>query len=172
MIGLGRSAIVSLGILALASVAPAGAQENLDVGKSPAQLYAADCAICHKSPQGMTKNSGLFGLSNFLREHYTASRESAAAIAAYVESIDRGPAPAAKHPPRKRSAKGDEKGKEKDKPGKPAEAKSDEPKSAAPKAVEAKPDAAKAGEAKPVDGKPAVVKPKPAKDEKSEKKPD
>ena len=27
------------------------AQENLDLGKSGAQLYAADCAICHKSPQ-------------------------------------------------------------------------------------------------------------------------
>ncbi len=125
----------------------------------------------------MTKNAGLFGLSNFLREHYTASRQSAAAIAAYVGSIDRGPAPAATHPPRKRSAKGDEKGKEKDKTGKPAEAKSGEQKSAAPKAGEAKPEQAKAGEPKPAESKPADSKPvgsmpKAAKDDKSEKKPD
>ena len=111
--GFGRFCIAGLGFLTLASLSSADAQENLDLGKTPAQLYAADCAICHKSPQGMTKNVGPFGLSNFLREHYTASRQSAAAIAAYVESVDKGPPAAAKHPPRKRSAKGDEKGKEK-----------------------------------------------------------
>jgi hypothetical protein len=160
--GFGRFCIAGLGFLTLASLSSADAQENLDLGKTPAQLYAADCAICHKSPQGMTKNVGPFGLSNFLREHYTASRQSAAAIAAYVESVDKGPPAAAKHPPPKRSAKGDEKGKEKDKSGKPAEA----------KAGEAKPEQAKASEPKPVDSKPADGKPKAAKDDKSEKKPD
>ena len=61
---------------------PASAQENIDAGKTPAQLYSQDCAICHKSPSGMARAGGLFGLENFLREHYTASRETAAAIAA------------------------------------------------------------------------------------------
>ena len=97
----------------------AQAQENLDANKTPAQLYAADCAICHKTPQGMTKSSGMFGLADFLREHYTASREAAAAIAAYVQAVDKGPAPPAKKPAGKRTAKGNEKGDEKGKPGEP-----------------------------------------------------
>ena len=61
----------------------ASAQENLDAGKSGAQLYASNCAICHKSAQALNKSGGgLFGLDSFLREHYTSSRESAAAISA------------------------------------------------------------------------------------------
>ena len=41
------------GVLALCFASSAGAQENLDQGKTGAQLYASDCAICHKSPQGL-----------------------------------------------------------------------------------------------------------------------
>ena len=172
MFGFGRGGAAALGFLALASLSPAAAQENLDTGKTPAQLYASDCAICHKTAQGMTRNAGLFGLSSFLREHYTASRESASAIAAYVQSIDKGPPAAVKHPPRKRSAKGDEKGKAKNKTSKSGGDKSDDAKTAGPKASEAKPDQAKASEPKPADSKPAEGKAKTAKDEKSEKKPD
>jgi len=76
-------------VLALFMAVPALAQENLDAGKSPAQLYAQDCAICHKTPHGLSKAGGRWSLQNFLREHYTASRESAAAIAAYLTAIDR-----------------------------------------------------------------------------------
>ncbi len=83
-------------MLALYCVGPALAQENLDSGKTGAQLYASDCAICHKTPAGLTKNSGIMGLDGFLREHYTASRESAGAIAAYLQSVDKGPAPTTK----------------------------------------------------------------------------
>jgi len=179
MICFARVCVIGAGFLALASTGPAIAQENLDLGKTPAQLYAADCAICHKSPQGMTKNAGVFGLSKFLREHYTASRQSAAAIAAYVESVDKGPPPtAAKRPASKRNAKDDDKRKDKDKPG---EAKANDSKTAAPKAGskpgEAKPEQAKASEpkaAEPKSGEPksADPKPKPGNDEKSEKKPD
>ena len=64
-----------------------GAQENLDKGKTGAQLYASDCAICHKSPRSVTQSPGIFGLESFLREHYTASRESAAKIAAYLNGF-------------------------------------------------------------------------------------
>jgi hypothetical protein len=77
-------------VFALFIAVPALAQENIDQGKTPAELYAADCAICHKTPHGLSKAGGLWGLRNFLREHYTASKESAAAIAAYLASIDRG----------------------------------------------------------------------------------
>ncbi len=85
---LGRGIRLAVGTLVLGLAGSAGAQENLDYGKTPAQLYASDCAICHKSPQGLAaKGGGLLGLEGFLREHYTASRESAAAIAGYLRSI-------------------------------------------------------------------------------------
>ena len=63
--------------MALCIAVPAAAQENIDAGKTPAQLYAQDCAICHKTPHGLSRAGGLWGLQNFLREHYTASKESA-----------------------------------------------------------------------------------------------
>ena len=108
MFGIGRNLVCIFGCLAALVAVPAGAQESLDTGKTAAQLFASDCVICHKSPQGLAKSGGVLGLSNFLREHYTASRESAAAIAAYLQSVGGGPAPA---PGRatKRSAKGDDK---------------------------------------------------------------
>jgi hypothetical protein len=163
-IGLGAA------ILALVFAGQASAQENLDSGKTPAQLFASDCAICHKTPSGLSKGGnalgGLLGLQGFLREHYTASREAAAAIAAYVQAADRGPSP----DERKRAAKP----KEKAKPG--------ESQAAKPKAgTEGKPDAksepkatdTKATEA-PADSKPAASAPAEPKAEapKSETKSD
>jgi hypothetical protein len=57
--------------------------------KPPAQLFASDCtgSGCHRAPQGLAKDRGQFGLASFLREHYTNSRESAAALAAYLSSF-------------------------------------------------------------------------------------
>jgi hypothetical protein len=155
-------------VLALFVTVPAAAQENLDQGKSPAQIYASDCAICHKTPQGLSKAGGMFGLQGFLREHYTASKESAAAIAAYLVAVDR------KAPPPKRTSKrtGKPRDKSKEKPktgaAKPAkdkgETKGTEPKSAEPKLAEPKP-------AKPAEAKPAAAKPVEAKaDTKSDTK--
>ncbi len=75
---------------------PAGVSrgENFSAGKSPAQLFASDCtgAGCHKGPQGLGKGGGI-GLAGFLREHYTNSRESAAALANYLSKIPSGPEP-------------------------------------------------------------------------------
>ena len=99
-------AALTIGILALFFGQLAQAQENLDQGKTAADLYASDCAICHKSPRGLSKVGGIFGLQSFLRQHYTASRESAARLAAYLQTIDRGPVPAErrrKAPPPKAS---------------------------------------------------------------------
>jgi hypothetical protein len=160
--GIGGAISVAL----LCSSGAAGAQENLDQGKSAAQLFAANCAICHKSPQGLAKAGGILGLDSFLREHYTASKESAGALAAYLKSMDTGPAAPARAT--KRSAKGDEKTKpdEKKKTGsktdeqKGTDKKPDtgaEPKSSEPKSSESKP-----AETKPSDGRPPdIVAPEP-----------
>jgi outer membrane biosynthesis protein TonB len=66
----------------------ATAQDNFDANKSPAQLFANDCSGCHKSAVGLVKSPGLFGLESYLREHYTASRQAAAAIAGYLRAVD------------------------------------------------------------------------------------
>ena len=67
-----------------ALVAVAHAQVNIDQGKPPAEIFANDCAACHKSTRGLAVGKNSLMLTSFLREHYTASRDQAAALAAYV----------------------------------------------------------------------------------------
>jgi hypothetical protein len=62
----------------------AHAQVNIDQGKSPSEMFASDCATCHKGVRGLAVGKNSLMLSGFLREHYTASREEAASLAAYV----------------------------------------------------------------------------------------
>ncbi len=64
--------------------AAALAQTNIDQGKSPAQIFSEACAGCHKATRGLANGKNSLTLSLFLREHYTASREQAASLAAYV----------------------------------------------------------------------------------------
>ena len=68
--------------------------ENFSAKPAPA-LFNADCtgAGCHKSPQGLGKGQSQSGLAGFLREHYTNSRESAGALAAYILKLPAGPPP-------------------------------------------------------------------------------
>jgi len=72
--------------------------------KPPAALFASDCtgSGCHKGPQGLARKPGigLGGLAGFLREHYTNSRESAAALANYLSKIPSGPEPKEARTPR------------------------------------------------------------------------
>lgn len=156
---------LAIGTLVLILALPAAAQEILGQGKTGAQLFASNCAICHKSPQGMTKSGGIFGLSTFLRQHYTSSRETAAAIAAYVESVDRAA------PPPARRGKADGKGKpaaQRPAPAKPSETKPGETKPAETKPSDSapvegpKPTEAKPAEAKPADSKAGEPKAAPA----------
>ena len=176
MSGFWRRLVCIFGVVVILAAAPAGAQENLDSGKSGAQLFASNCALCHKSAQALRKSGGPLGLSGFLREHYTSSRESAAIIATYLESLGTPPAPG------KRTGKGDEKAKvdekmaepksgetkfvKPDKIGKPPEPKTSEPKNSEPKTSEPKsepkPPDAKASEPKP-DAAPAAKPDKPEK---------
>ncbi len=81
--------------------------------KPAAQLFASDCtgAGCHRGPQGLAKR-GAFGLTSFLRQHYTNSQQSAAALAAYLAGVpgDARPAPRQKAEPRPDATpKGDQK---------------------------------------------------------------
>ena len=69
---------------------PAAGQEDLNRGRTPAQLFASDCADCHRNPRALKRNDPAT-LTRFLRVHYTASRENASALAAYLISL--GPDP-------------------------------------------------------------------------------
>jgi len=125
---LSRRRVPTIGIvaaLALAAVSPmAHAQLNIDQGKSPAEIFATDCAVCHKTTRGLANGKNSLMLSSFLREHYTASRDQAAALAAYVLGAGgSGPAP---------PAPGQKPGPER------ARAAVEEPKTAEPKTAEPK----------------------------------
>ena len=88
----GRTLLCVL-IVAGYGLGPAVAQEDLNRGKTPVQLFASDCADCHRNPRALTRRGNAGALADFLRVHYTASRESAAAIAGYLVSL--GPPPRA-----------------------------------------------------------------------------
>ncbi|MGO9702346.1 MAG: hypothetical protein ACLPX7_24145 [Xanthobacteraceae bacterium] len=75
----------TIGLVAVLAPAMAHAQTNLDQGKSASQIFAAACAECHKAPRGLAKGRNSAALTDFLREHYTTSRDQAAALAAYVQ---------------------------------------------------------------------------------------
>jgi mono/diheme cytochrome c family protein len=131
-----RTFAPTIGFLAIVLSAmiapPAIAQTNIDQGKSPAELFANDCAACHKTTRGLANGENSLSLSVFLREHYTASRDQAAALAAYVLA-NGGNAPAPK--PTVERAKGQEpKGQEQ----KGQEVRGQEPRGQEPKSQEAK----------------------------------
>jgi hypothetical protein len=87
-----------------APLPPATSRGENFSAKPPAALFASDCtgAGCHKGPQGLARNAGPggLGLAGFLREHYTNSRESAAALANYLSKIPAGPEPKEARTPR------------------------------------------------------------------------
>lgn len=76
-----------LAILLIAySALPAQAQD-LDRGKSPAQVFSSNCTACHRGPQGLSKAGDVRATAGFLLQHYTTSAESAGAIAAYLVAV-------------------------------------------------------------------------------------
>src|ERR1700748_1027890 len=80
-----------LGAVYLWCVAPAAAQ-NIDEGKSAQQLYAATCATCHRNPGVLAKGRFRATLFPFLKDHYTTGTAEAWSLAAYLASVDAGPA--------------------------------------------------------------------------------
>jgi hypothetical protein len=90
-------AVVLAALLGIGTPLAALAQEEASKGENfsdkPApQLFQSDCTGggCHKGPQGLAKGQSQSSLAGFLREHYTNSRESAAALASYLMKIPAG----------------------------------------------------------------------------------
>jgi hypothetical protein len=78
-------ATVTLLIGCLTAVA-VHAVENLEAGKSPAQIFAGTCNACHKSPRGLLRSVPPSSLSGFLRQHYTTSSDMANVLSSYLVS--------------------------------------------------------------------------------------
>jgi hypothetical protein len=99
------SRLVAVFIVAGAGLSAQSAltQEDLNRGKTPAQLFASDCADCHRNPRTLAKRENAGALADFLRVHYTASRESAVAIAAYLVSLGPDPRSGSGRPATQRS---------------------------------------------------------------------
>jgi len=94
-----RRIALAIGLFVGLVPALARAQTNIDQGKSPAEIFANDCATCHKSARGLAKGRASYELASFLVEHYTASKAQAAELAAYVLGAGGGePAAAARGP--------------------------------------------------------------------------
>jgi hypothetical protein len=84
----GRFFALAVSIATAVAAVPAQAlAQNLDEGKTPQQLFAADCAACHKSPQSVGRNASV----GFLRQHYTSSARSASLLAGYLASAGAAP---------------------------------------------------------------------------------
>ena len=62
------------------------AQENLDAGKSPSQIFSGTCTACHRSARGLLKTVAPGSLQSFLRQHYTTGPEMAGVLASYLMS--------------------------------------------------------------------------------------
>jgi mono/diheme cytochrome c family protein len=69
-------------IAATISAVPAGAQGNIDAGRTPAQLFADTCAACHRSARDVKRAS-----AGFLRQHYMAGSDEASAMANYLSGV-------------------------------------------------------------------------------------
>lgn len=56
--------------------------QNIDAGKSPAQIFSDTCAACHRNARELRRTS-----TSFLRSHYTTGQEEAAAMSSYLASV-------------------------------------------------------------------------------------
>jgi hypothetical protein len=83
-----RALILATVLFLICAFAPGRslAQENLDAGKSPSQIFAGTCNVCHKSPRGLLKTVSPSSLPSFLRQHYTTSPNMAGVLASYLVS--------------------------------------------------------------------------------------
>ncbi len=86
---LNRALGLAMVILLLSSFAAERAlaqAQNLEAGKSPSQIFAGTCNVCHKSPRGLMKTVTPGALPGFLRQHYTTSSDMAGVVASYLIS--------------------------------------------------------------------------------------
>jgi hypothetical protein len=72
--------------VAVSGAGAAAHAQNLDAGKSPAQIFSDTCNACHRSPRELKQTT-----PGFMRDHYTTGGRQAAAMAAYLASVGSDP---------------------------------------------------------------------------------
>src|ERR1043166_9006499 len=87
--GFGRILLIGALLAAGLGIARLHAQTVLGDPRDAARIFAANCSVCHKSPQGLAKSGQVAG---FLRQHYTTGPEMSAAMAAYLVAAGSAPA--------------------------------------------------------------------------------
>jgi hypothetical protein len=80
-------------VLVGAGAFPAQAQ-NIDAGKTPAQIFADTCTACHKSARELRRTG-----AGFLRSHYMTGSEEANAMASYLAGLPPDPRANPRRPP-------------------------------------------------------------------------
>src|SRR5580698_9620824 len=75
-----------IGWFAVAPVPALAQATNLEAGKSPSQIFAGTCTVCHKSPRGLLKTVPAGSLPSFLKQHYTTSPDMAGLLSSYLIS--------------------------------------------------------------------------------------
>lgn len=78
------TAMLLIGFAVPSSIVTTAQAQNLEAGKSPAQLFSANCTVCHKSARGLLKSVTPGDLPGFLRQHYTTSPDMAKSLSGYV----------------------------------------------------------------------------------------
>jgi len=102
---MGRALSLAAATLLSCLVADPGlAQQNLDAGKSPAQIFNGNCGVCHRSAKGLLKTVSPSSLPEFLRQHYTTGGDMAQMLSGYLTS-NRATAAEPEAVPGKRGAK-------------------------------------------------------------------
>jgi hypothetical protein len=73
-------------VAATATIAICGAAtaQDLDAGKSGAELFTSNCAGCHASPRDLAGARSERSLADILRRHYTSDSGTAGEVAAYL----------------------------------------------------------------------------------------
>src|SRR5947209_16489874 len=85
-----------MAVTAVLLAAPCQAQLNLDARKSPAEIFADNCGVCHKSPAALKRTNAVF-----LRRHYSTGPAQASAMAAYLANLP----PEPRNPPQPTEAR-------------------------------------------------------------------
>jgi hypothetical protein len=88
--------VLMASLAALLVPAPSWAQINLDARKTPAEIFADSCGVCHKSPGALKRTNAAF-----LRRHYSTGPAQANAMATYLANIP----PEPRNPPQSADAK-------------------------------------------------------------------
>jgi hypothetical protein len=83
----------AIAAMAVLIAAPCRAQGNIDAGKSPAQIFAEACTVCHRDARELKRRNVAF-----LRQHYTSGYQQAALMADYLSRLPSEPRPAQSRP--------------------------------------------------------------------------